>query len=352
MDSAISTMFYIHKSSCISPQQTFSSIDLEKPVESSCNQLLAIEPDYHGIPVGMLRRMGKAVRIGVGAALPLIKEKFDGIVIGTANGGMEDCIKFLNQIIDYDEGRLTPTNFVQSTANAVASQLAMMSTNKGYNITHVHRGHSFENAMLDVIILLHENPEHAYLLGGLEEISNHNHNIETLAGWYKKETVSNAQIYESNTEGALPGEGAAIFLVNKIENNAIAKLLAMKTINTADENAVAEQLQFFLKENLTDGKRVDLFLSGENGDNRLLKYYLSCEKVLTGKIPVARFKHLCGEYQTATAFALWLCSYILQNQLLPQHLLKSGTPQGNINNILIYNNYKKTQHSFMLVSNI
>src|SRR5271154_6915768 len=148
-------MFYIHHINCISPQKTFSDIDIENinaPVE---NKLLVVEPSYEGIPLGILRRMGKAVRIGVGAALQIVKQNPDGIIIGTANGGMEDCIKFLNQIIDYNEGMLAPGNFVQSTTNAVASQLGLMSANKGYNITHVHRALAFENAMTDTQLMLH-----------------------------------------------------------------------------------------------------------------------------------------------------------------------------------------------------
>jgi hypothetical protein len=45
------------------------------------------------------------------------------MIIATANGGMEDCVKFLNQIIEYNEGLLTPANFVQSTSNAAAARL-------------------------------------------------------------------------------------------------------------------------------------------------------------------------------------------------------------------------------------
>ena len=78
--------------------------------------------------------MGKAVRMGLGASIPLLQnnnEPLSGIIIGTAMGGMEDCINFLNQVIDYNEGMLTPTNFVQSTPNAIASQLGLLSNNKG-----------------------------------------------------------------------------------------------------------------------------------------------------------------------------------------------------------------------------
>ena len=103
---------YIHQTTCISPQQTFSEADLTELCQSENNRLIAREPKYTEIPLGILRRMGKAVRMGVGAALSLLQSKksIDGIIIGTANGGMEDCIKFLNQIMEYEEGRLTPTN--------------------------------------------------------------------------------------------------------------------------------------------------------------------------------------------------------------------------------------------------
>ena len=112
---------YIHKGLAISPcieQEVF----LEESSEPTL-QLWAREPGYMDyIPRNVLRRMGKATRMGVWTALSLLKEQapVDGIVIGTGLGGMEDCIKFLNQIVDYDEGTLTPTNFVQSTPNALA----------------------------------------------------------------------------------------------------------------------------------------------------------------------------------------------------------------------------------------
>ena len=79
-------MFYIHQTYCISSQRTFPQVDLEilnQPVEK---KLLAIEPVYEGIPPGILRRMGKAIRMGVGAAMPILKSNnsLNGIIIGTA----------------------------------------------------------------------------------------------------------------------------------------------------------------------------------------------------------------------------------------------------------------------------
>ena len=136
-------VMFIKDLACISPQRTYNEAFFEsEPQVHVGNRYAALEPGYGSlIPAGLLRRMGKAVRMGVGTGLPLIQKNgaLDGIILGTANGGLEDCLKFLNQIVDYEEGTLTPTNFVQSTPNSVAGNLALMSKNTGYNTTHVNK---------------------------------------------------------------------------------------------------------------------------------------------------------------------------------------------------------------------
>ena len=345
-------MFYIHHKSCISPQQTFAAINMELLNDTTDNKLRAIEPSYESIPSGILRRMGKAVRMGVGAALPLIRnntEPISGIIIGTANGGMEDCIKFLNQIIDYDEGMLTPGNFVQSTPNAIAAQLGLLSNNRGYNITHVHRGLSFENAMLDAVMMLKEYPGNNYLLGGVDEISSYNYNIEWLGGWYKKEPVSVNQLYETNSAGSIAGEGAAMFLVNATQSNALAAVKDIRILHTSDENIIAGQLKSFIDKNITQSEKIDLLLTGENGDNRLSKYYDAVENLIGNSISIARFKHMTGEYTSASAIAVWLACHMITGQSIPKHMLKYEVKQQPCKRILIYNNYKGLQHSFILI---
>ncbi|HTS46053.1 MAG TPA: beta-ketoacyl synthase chain length factor [Puia sp.] len=344
-------MLYIHQTACISPQKTFPQPDIDQLSESVNNKLFAIEPAYTGIPPGLLRRMGKAVRIGVGAALPLLEGKPapQGIIIGSANGGMEDCIKFLNQIIEYKEGLLAPGNFVQSTSNAIASQIALMTANRHYNITHVHRGLAFENAVIDSAMLTSENPSAVYLLGGVDEISNYNFNIDFLDGWYKKESVSNKNLYETNSPASIAGEGAVMFLVSGSKTGAIAKLRAIHTIHSGDEKIIAGALKMFLQKELTPGGIIDLYISGENGDNRLGKYYLACEKNIGDNAGIARFKHMSGEYPTASGIACWLACHFLQAPDLPAHMIKRSSGKKQFKKILIYNNYKGKQHSFMLI---
>jgi len=347
-------MVYIHHCACVSPQPNLLTAQTETIQESVDNVLHVMEPKYDGIPLGVLRRMGKAVRMGVGTALPLIHKHdkpLQGIVIGTANGGMEDCIKFLNQVIEFEEGTLTPTNFVQSTTNAIASQLGMMSSNKGYNITHVNRGLSFENALLDVIMLLREHPTQAYLLGGVEEISNYNYNIDHLAGSYKKEIISNLHLYDSKTDGSIAGEGVAMFIADAEGVGAIAVVDAIKLLPADQVDEIVVQLQLFLATHLSEGEVIDVLLTGENGDERLNPFYGAVEEVLKGAT-VARYKHLTGEFATASALSLYIACQVLESQTLPSHLLKYPSAKKEIKKILLYNNHKGVQHSFILVSKI
>jgi hypothetical protein len=322
-------MLYIHHTSCIYPQK-----DLDSPAGPVNNLLKAVEPGYEGIPGNVLRRMSKSVKMGIGAALPLLKYAPDGILIGTGYGGMEDSVRFLNQIIGYDEGILTPGPFVQSTANAIASQLGLLHHNRGYNITYVSRGLSFESALLDADMLVREHPGRSWLVGGIDEISDHHYRFECAEGWYK--------------EGVIAGEGAAVFLLNDQPAGAIARISKIVMLTGEKEDILRSTLTRIL-----DQGTPDLLLSGENDDSRTHNWYRIVESLTGRDTGIVRFKHLCGEYPTASAFALWLACNLPTP--LPRHLLKrppGGTAHAFPRHILFYNNYKLTQHSLILLERL
>ena len=348
-------MFYIHQTTCISPQSTYMDVDIETLHEFKDNVLRIIEPAYEGMPSNMLRRMSKIVRIGVGSALPLINVTSppNGIIIGTGIGGMEESSKFLDQIIEYDEGLLTPGDFVQSTSSATAALIGMLNNNHSYNVTHVHRGLSFENAVIDAAMLLNENPSNSYLVGGADGVSSYNHHIDERGGWHKKEMVSNASLYTANSPGTISGEGSAMFLIDNNASQALARLNAVATLHHTDEGAVKTFIADFLNKNLQPGEKIDLLISGENGDSCLLKYYEACEELVEEPTAVVRFKHMCGEYPTASSFALWLATRFLSKQLtIPAHMIKRSGADTGLKNVLIYNTHKGNQHSCMLISSV
>ena len=345
-------MAYFHLPVCISPQNSYSDVDLSHIRESKNNLLVVIEPPYPGLPQAARRRMGKSVRMAVGAAIPIL-EKFprpDGIIIATANGGMEDCIKFLNQILEYNEGLLTPANFVQSTSNAGAAQIALITKNHNYNITHVHRGLAFENALMDTVMLLKENPDAGYLLGSTDEISAYNYNIDSIAGWFRVQPVLNTNLFDQKANGTIAGEGSFMSLMSNQRSGASAELNALKTIHSTDPLVVLNSFKKFLSEHLLPGEWPDMLMTGENGDERLNPFYDLVESYMDDSVYVTRFKHLSGDYCTATSFACWLAIQIFESGKIPSLIIKKQGTIKSCKRILIYNNYRGAQHSFILMS--
>ena len=159
--------------------------------------------------------------------------------------------------------------------------------------------------------------------------------------------IKNSELYNNNTKGTIAGEGVSMFLLNNNEENAIAKIELIKTINTNNEIEVAAQLKLILK-----NKNIDVLITGENSDNRLQKYFEVCENIVNANTLIVRYKHFCGEFPTASAISLWLACEFITNQNTPAHFIKRKSTITSYNNILIYNNYKGEQHSFILVTDV
>ncbi len=339
---------YIKDLIAISPQSTFNNTFSKGVIRSfEGKRYEAIEPDYMGsIPLNLLRRMGKAIRMGIGAALPLIKRnaKTDGIIIGTSDGGLEDCIKFLNQIVQYEEGTLTPTNFVQSTPNALAGQLALMNSNTGYNITHVHKGLAFENALLDAQLLLEERKGKSLLVGNVEEISDYNFNIENAAGHFKVDDVKSNELLSSNTPGTVCGEGSCMFIMHSDSENTLAEIIDIDHIVFPSIFDIKNKVRLFLERNKIVANDVSTLFLGKNGDVNTDFWYDEIHKSFFSEARVFTYKNLVGEYPTSSAFALYMAVNVLnENKVTP----KNKSVKKNLT--LIYNHYKGNQHSLILL---
>lgn len=339
---------------CISPQLTYNATFFEEPpVVHRGNMYQAKEPVYANlIPAGLLRRMGKAVRMGVGAGLPLINRNpgLDGIILGTANGGLEDCIKFLNQIVDYEEGTLTPTNFVQSTPNAIGGSLALLSRNTGYSTTHVNKGLAFESALLDAFLLINEGGAIKLLLGGVEEISEYNYNIDFLGGLFKEEEVTSSTLLNSDTPGTVCGEGAAMFVVSSEKTaDSLAEIVDVDQITNPTENELNEKLSQMLIRNGLNQKDIDTLILGYNGDNRSDFWFQNVRDSFFSESEMYSYKQLVGDYPTSSAFAMWLGVQLISGKNVPGR----GTEKNRkARHVLIYNHYKAVQYGFILLSAI
>ncbi|MBQ4390672.1 MAG: beta-ketoacyl synthase chain length factor [Paludibacteraceae bacterium] len=100
------------------------------------------------------RRMTMQMRRIVVAVRRAMKEAWidrpDAIVCATRWGCMLQSMRFLTDMIDSDEQQLKPTPFIQSTHNTIASLIAIMTGNHGYNSTYSQGKESLQNAMTDI----------------------------------------------------------------------------------------------------------------------------------------------------------------------------------------------------------
>lgn len=346
---------YIRSSSCISPQKTFRSEGfLNDVVEYTGTRLKTIEPDYKEyIDPKQIRRMSHVIRMGVAAAKDCLGtanvEMPGAIITGTAFGCMEDTITFLTRIVEQQEELLPPTAFIQSTHNTVAAQIALMLKCHNYNSTFVHKGISFESALLDATMLLNEGETDNILVGGVEEMVDTSFTVLTRLGLYKRWPVSNLELFNTKSNGSIGGEGAAFFLLSdKASADSIAELTALQTLyKPKDIEAAIDQ---FLVQNSLQTGDIDLVITGKNGD---MKNDRVCDNLSLFKSnTLANYKHLCGEYPTSSSFALWLAANIIKEAVVPDIILESKRKVSAPKKILIYNHYQNKYHSLMLVSAI
>lgn len=342
---------YIHSSSAISPQHSFAGESFPATVRTSeSNRFDAVEPEYkEWIDPKLIRRMSRIIRMGVAAARKTLQsaklEMPDAIITGTAYGCLEDTGLFITRMVEQGEEMLSPTAFIQSTHNTVAAQIALLLKCHNYNNTFVHRAFSFESALLDAALLLEENPSQKILVGAADEITNYSYDILSRFDIYKKPGDLTTGLLGSDTAGTIAGEGAAFFVVSgRKDDQAIAAIDHFSTLyKPVAAGETEEFIDEFLSDSGTDIKDIDLILTGRNGDGKSDAIYAAVQEKLFPGIPARAFKNYCGEYPTATSFALWFAILLIQNAA-------KNDAEKHLKKILIWNHYKGTHHSLMLLS--
>jgi 3-oxoacyl-[acyl-carrier-protein] synthase II len=346
---------YIRGTGNISPQKSFGHQFLTETIEHTGDRLTCIEPDYKGIiDVKLIRRMSRIIKMGVAAAMECLQESGvtvpDAITTGTAYGCLEDTGVFLTKMVEHNEELLTPTAFIQSTHNTIGAQIALMLQCHNYNNAFVHRGFSFESALLDGILLLAEKEANNVLVGGIDEITNISHSILSRMDLYKREQISNLDLFTKKSKGTIAGEGAAFFLLaNEPSGNDYATLDGLHTFyKPTSIQEIEQQITSFLSAQSIGINDIDLILTGRNGDTKNDELYSELQQSVFKNSNTGNYKHLCGEYPTAMAFALWVAANIIKTTIVPTVISKEVkiTPK----KMLIYNHYRNIHHSLLLVS--
>jgi 3-oxoacyl-(acyl-carrier-protein) synthase len=348
---------YINGVGCISTQKTFDTVFLEEAVYNQNNNILSIvSPVYKDFisPVAA-RRMAKGVKNGIVASALALKdahaETVDAIITGTGLGCIEDSEKFLRNILDNNEEFLTPTAFIQSTHNTVGAQIALTMQCKGYNFTYVNGAVSFESALLDAKMQLEENEANSILVGGVDENGDYTMELFKLAGRVKQENEQPFTLLTPKTIGSVHGEGASFFVLeSEKKDTTYAEILDVEIINTLEENEIETHITAFLKSNNLDVSDVDAIVLGFNGDVKFDSYYRTLTENTFSDTPQLYYKHLCGEYDTASAFGLWMASKVIKLQEIPEIIKVNSVQRPAYNTVLLYNQLSGKNHSFTLLS--
>ncbi len=294
---------FISKCSSIAPDSTI--VDDRMP---------AVEPDYRNIitDATLRRRMSRFVKMGVACGLDCIGEtpanEIDAIITATGLGCLGDTEKFLDSIIVNNERLLNPTPFIQSTFNTVGGQLALIKAIHSYNVTYVHRGLSFESALIDAMLQVADGARNV-LVGAVDEITTSSFDVQKRLGLLQNRPL---------------GEGAQFFMLNGNKKEAIA---------ICDVATFSNSIDFSVE--------IDKFLHRNNFKISDLDYILNGNETITHKfenLPVVDFKKQCGDYQTTTAFALYSAVQLVQNK--------------NQCNVLIANTYQNINHSLILLRSV
>ncbi|HEY5917558.1 MAG TPA: beta-ketoacyl synthase N-terminal-like domain-containing protein [Chryseolinea sp.] len=345
---------YIKGMGNISPQKTWGDDPLlANPSDYSGSKLSCIEPDYNQfVDVKQLRRMSRIIKMGVAAGTMALREAGiatpDGIITGTSFGCMEDTGMFLSKMIENRENALNPTPFIQSTHNTIGSQIALLLQCQGYNQTYTQRAFSFEHSLIDAILELKENADQHMLVGGMDEITTYSHTLQKRFGIFR-DSSSTLDLFRSAGDGTINGEGAVyLTLSGKKGERDIASIDSVSTIYNSGLNEVKEKVAGFLGEASLNTADIDLVLLGKSGE---MKPDADLERIASDLFPKASlgaFKHLCGEYPTASAFALWLGARIIREGKVPAIVLDRdmGSP---VKSVLIVNSYFEKYHSLILL---
>lgn len=346
---------YINSAACISVQDTLNEIFFQnlKP-ETSSQVLKAVEPLYKEfIPPAMIRRMSKTVKMSSVVSQFALKEAGiknpDAIIVGTGIGCSQDSEKFLKNVLDNNEEFLTPTYFIQSTHNTVAGQIALGLQCHAYNFTYVNTSSSLEFSFLDAKLQINDGEAENILVGSTDEQTDRTMELYKLNKTIKKEENLPVNYLNSTTEGVIWGEGASFFVLGKDKTeNSYAQLKDIQISNRLDLDETQQFIEDFLAKNNLSTQDIDAVILGFSGDTKADVYYIKAMDLFENSA-LLYYKHLSGEFNTASGFSTFMACHILKKQEIPEVMVINDLTKNEVKNILLYNHLGGNDHSLVLL---
>jgi len=342
---------YIQSAEQISAQKPLSDEWFDNPVFYDKQSVPTINPDFtpYFSPI-MSRRMDMLVKRAVALSRQTLKEASieapDAIIAGTGLGCIDSVEKFLYSITENGEKFLQPTNFMQSSHNIISSTIAIEMKCHGYNNTYMHRGVSFENALLDAIMQLEKDSVQNVLVGGFDELTNDYYKF------FERIGIWDFKIGSSPKKKCFAGEAAVSMLLGKTKNeHTICEINGAELLYKPAYGQLQETLDALLAKAGCTLSGIDAIFTGLNTHIENDKIYRNVIDRFFGSIPIAQYKHLFGESFSSSALGVYVALICLRKGYVPAILSADKdadiTP---VKHILVYNHFRNKSHSFILLS--
>jgi len=211
---------------------------------------------------------------------------------------------------------------------------------------------SLESALLDAEMqLLEISEKKSVLVGGVDELSEKITQFRALDGQLKSIDIHNLDLLKEDSPGTITSEGSHFFTLSTEKNNkSYAEFRDVSIKNSIQPEKINDEVEIFLNRNNINAAAIDVVILGNNGDNRYDHYYKNLQQNLFKNTAQLAYKHLVGDYDTVSGFALYSACKILKNRRIPSIMnLNTSTPK-ELKNILIYNQYLGRDHSLILLS--
>jgi 3-oxoacyl-(acyl-carrier-protein) synthase len=214
------------------------------------------------------------------------------VVMATGLGCLEEGAVFIENMIAKDERAPMPSRFPGSVHNAPAAQIAIDLGARAMNATPTAGEISFESALWMGVTQLVTDQADIALVGAVDELNKYPLSIGKRWGFW--------------TDKTLPGEGAMAASLARAET-AASRLAGVTTVRLGRYRRPfdAEREAAWIAESV-DLAAVDVVLSGAKGwpvlDAKYAAVVVALSKLVRRNLKHQTYKHLCGEFHSASAF--------------------------------------------------
>jgi len=273
----------------------------------------------------------------------------DAIISGTGLSCIENTEKFLYSIMENDEKFLQPTHFMQSTHNVLSSSIAMDLKCHGYNNSFVHRGTSFEYALLDALMQFEQKRINTALVGGYDELTDDYFTFfERIGVW---DFVAN----QSAAKKGFAAETAVSMLLETVKReNSICEINDVELMYKPTAAQMQKTLDLMLEKAGCEMSDIDAVLTGINTHVKNDNAYYDTIAQLFGDRPILQYKHLFGESFSAPALGVYAAATCLRKGRIPSFMMSDTSAHtsgiNDVKRILLYNHSRNKSHSFILLS--